>query len=224
MSICNVAILIAARQVADYAEAEGASGTAQVLRPSLDHMGAIVADAVLQAGLNYATVVRPRVLTILQDHPTADRVSTLARLVEDRQVVSFLNWEHPTKVERFERLVLFLESNSVETSVDLREQMGRTEFREALKEVNGIGPKTVDYIACLVGLDSIAVDRHVRTFASRAGVQSEDYDFLREVFCSAADLLSVSRRAFDSWVWRRESAAPKFSQLALDLVPVPEPH
>ncbi|RWG23829.1 MAG: hypothetical protein EOQ53_02625 [Mesorhizobium sp.] len=32
------------------------------------------------------------------------------------------------------------------------------------------------------------------------------YDFLRSVFCYAADLLSVSRREFDAWVWRREAS------------------
>ncbi|TIS84458.1 MAG: hypothetical protein E5X00_01335 [Mesorhizobium sp.] len=64
----------------------------------------------------------------------------------------------------------------------------------------------MDYMQCLVGIDSIAVDRHVRTFAKRVGVVEEDYDFLRSVFCYAADLLSVSRREFDAWVWRREAS------------------
>jgi hypothetical protein len=75
----------------------------------------------------------------------------------------------------------------------------------------------VDYLACLVGIESIAVDRHVRAYARRAGVESQDYDFLREVFCGAADLLSLSRRAFDGWIWRKESGASNVEQLALGL-------
>lgn len=213
MSSWTVDVLLAARRVADFAEAEGALEAAPMLRPTLEHMGAVVADAVLQAGINYASVVRPRVLAILQNHPKANRVSALAKLVEGRQVAAFLSWEHPTKVDRFEQLVLFLARSSVETSQDLRAHLGRSEFRVSLRTVSGVGPKTVDYLACLVGMDSIAVDRHVRAYAFRAGVHSLDYDFLREVFCSAADLLSLSRRVFDAWVWRHESFASKFAQL-----------
>lgn len=217
MSTWTIDVLLAARRVADFAKAEGLLETAPMLRPTLEHMGAVVADAVLQAGLNYASVVRPRVMAILQNHPEADRVSALTKLVEGRQVPAFLNWNHQTKLDRFEQLVIFLARNSVETAEDLREHLGRPEFRVSLRTVSGVGPKTVDYLACLVGMDSIAVDRHVRSYAFRADVHSQDYDFLREVFCSAADLLSLSRRAFDAWVWRRESSAPKFAQLALGL-------
>jgi hypothetical protein len=217
MSAWTVDVLLAARRVANFAEAEGALEAAPMPRPTLEHMGAVVADAVLQAGLNYASVVRPRVMAILQNHPEADRVSALAKLVKGRQVAAFLSWSHPTKLDRFEQLVLFLARSSVETSEDLRAHLGRAEFRVSLRTVSGVGPKTVDYLACLVGMDSIAVDRHVRAYAFRADVYSRDYDFLREVFCSAADLLSLSRRVFDAWVWRRESSASKFAQLALDL-------
>jgi len=217
MSACVVEVLLAARQVADFARAEGATAVASTPRPSLDHMGAVVADAVLQAGLNYASVVRPRVTAILRNHPDAACVSALAALVDRRGVAEFLDWAHPIKLGRFERLVRFLERSSVETSADLRTQLGRREFRESLRKVDGIGPKTIDYLSCLVGIEAIAVDRHVRTYASRAGVQSHDYDFLREVFCGAADLLSVSRGAFDAWIWRKESAAPAYAQLALSL-------
>jgi len=217
MSAGAVDILLAARRVADFASAEGARGAASILRPRLEHMGAIVADAVLQAGLNYATVVRPRVEAILKDHPQANRVSALAKLVERRQVSAFLNWHHPTKVKRFEQLVTFLVRSSIETSEDLRAHFGCSEFSFSLRTISGVGPKTVDYLACLVGVESIAVDRHVRAYAFRAGVYSRDYDFLREVFCSAADLLSLSRRAFDVWVWHHESSAFKSPQLAASL-------
>ncbi|TOO24339.1 hypothetical protein CGH40_22920, partial [Vibrio parahaemolyticus] len=76
------------------------------------------------------------------------------------------------------------------------------DFCNELQTLNGIGPKTVDYMKCLVGIDSVAVDRHIKSFAKAAGIERFDYDFLRDVFCSAADLLSISRRSFDSWVWR----------------------
>ena len=40
----------------------------------------------------------------------------------------------------------------------------RRSFCTSLQRIDGIGPKTVDYMKCLVGIDSIAVDRHTLTF------------------------------------------------------------
>jgi len=217
MSSRTIAVLIAARRVADLAEADGALRDTGALRPASCHMGAVLADAVLQAGLNYASVVRPRVAAILHRYPTATRVSTVMDVVQAGQAASFLSWGHETKVDRFERLVRFLVCRSVDTAVDLRSSLECETFRADLQELRGIGPKTVDYLACLVGLDSIAVDRHVRAYAFRAGVSAHDYDFLREVFCGAADLLSVSRRSLDAWIWRRESSGSGQRQLALPI-------
>ena len=74
-----------------------------------------------------------------------------------------------------------------------------------LQSLDGVGPKTIDYIGCLVGNQTIPSDSHVQTFASQAGVNDDDYDFLKSTFCYAADLLSISRREFDAWVWAREA-------------------
>jgi endonuclease III len=74
-----------------------------------------------------------------------------------------------------------------------------------IRQVRGVGPKTVDYMACLVGVDCIAVDRHIRGFAELAGLEDDSYDYLREVFGFAADLLSISRREFDASIWRYQS-------------------
>lgn len=202
-----VSALLAARRIADYATTSGTLAREQWARPTWDHLGAVAADAVLQAGLNYSTVVRPRVLAILTRFPETTSVSSLVGVVRSGGTAVFLNWEHAVKVRRFNELVLFWESVGIETVSDLRCCFADAGFRESLGKVHGIGPKTVDYMACLVGIDSFAVDRHVRAFAKRAGVEDEDYDFLHHVFCCAADLLSVRRRDFDALVWQQESMA-----------------
>lgn len=205
MQSTTVQMLLAARRVADYARELGADAERQETRPVYGHMGALVADAVLQAGLNYNSVVRPRVEAILARFPQCDRTSELVRVVRGGEEADFLNWTHPEKIRRFGSLVTFLDCSSIETVPDFREKLMRPGFTELLREVRGVGPKTIDYMGCLVGLDSVAVDRHVRTFARRVGVVNDDYEFLKSVFCCAADLLSLSRRQFDAWVWRRES-------------------
>lgn len=209
-----VEVLLAARRIADYAKDEGALCEQKTPRASCEHLGAVLADSILQAGLNYTTVVRPRVLKILHTHPTLDSISALQGVINERKTGWFLNWHHHEKVGRFESLVEFLKDWGIENVQDLRRNLSSEQFCEAIKTVNGIGPKTVDYMACLVGLDSIAVDRHVRTFAKKVGVENDDYDFLRKSFCCAADLLGLPRREFDAWLWRR-TALPLQVQMSL---------
>ncbi|EMN1926133.1 hypothetical protein RVV18_000491 [Burkholderia ambifaria] len=211
-----IEVLLAARRIADHAKDEGALFEEKHPRATCEHLGAVLADSVLQAGLNYTTVVRPRVLAILRAHPTRHTISSLVALIQDGKSSAFLNWRHHEKVSRFEALVGFLKDRGIEDVRDLRAGLASDEFCDAIQTVNGIGPKTVDYMACLVGIDSIAVDRHVRTFAKTVGVENNDYDFLRKSFCSAADLLSLPRREFDAWLWRR-AAAPAPVQLTLEV-------
>jgi hypothetical protein len=208
-------LLKAARRVADFASMQGVPSSYAVRRSTYEHAGALLADAVLQAGINYRSVVLPRVRRILDDFPDADRVSQLFVLVHAGCTSELLDWKHPTKVERFEHLVVFLHSASVDTTEQLGIALKSDSFCSDLQSLSGIGPKTIDYMSCLVGIESIAVDRHIRTFAARAGVCENDYDFLKHSFCFAADLLSISRREFDAWIWSRESDR-KSSQLTLD--------
>ncbi len=198
-----IEVLLAARRIADHAKDEGALSEEKQARATCEHLGAVLADSVLQAGLNYTTVVRPRVVGILRAHANRHSISSLVELIHEGGTGAFLNWRHHEKVRRFEALVAFLKDWGIEDARDLRAGLASDKFRDAIQTVNGVGPKTVDYMACLIGIDSIAVDRHVRTFAKSVGVDSDDYHFLRKSFCCAADLLSLPRREFDAWLWRR---------------------
>jgi hypothetical protein len=216
MNSSAIEMLLVARRIADHAKDEGVFVREKHPRAICEHLGAVLADSVLQAGLNYTTVVRPRVLAILQTHPKCHTISSLLSLIQAGETGAFLNWRHHEKVNRFEALVVFLQWSGIEDIHDLRASLVSDNFCKAIQSVNGIGPKTVDYMACLVGIDSIAVDRHVRAFAKAVGVKNEDYHFLRESFCCAADLLSLPRREFDAWLWRR-AVAPAQVQLALGI-------
>lgn len=198
-------LLKAARRVADFASSQGVPATYALRRSTYKHAGALLAD-VLQAGLSYHWVVMPRVGRILKEFPDADRVSALSYLVEKGSTAHLLNWQHPIQIERFERLVCFLHRAKVDTTDDMRTALKSGPFYADLQSLNGIGPKTIDYMACLAGIESIAADRYIRTFALRWGVNNDAYDFLKNVFCFAAELFSISRREFDAWVWSREAS------------------
>lgn len=199
-------LLKAARRVADFASTQGVPASYAVRRSTYEHAGALLADVVLQAGLSYRSVVMPRVDRILTKFPDANRVSAVICLVEKGSTAHLLDWRHPTKIERFDRLVGFLHGEKVDTAEDIRTALQSDAFCSDLQLLNGVGPKTIDYMACLVGIESIAVDRHIRAFAVRAGVNNDAYDFLKNAFCFAADLLSIPRREFDAWIWSREAS------------------
>jgi hypothetical protein len=195
-------ILTSARRLASHAEYLGVLANVTPTRPTIDHIGAVLADCVLQAGLNYRTVVRPRIKRIQANYPLAAQLSGVKTIVDGGLASDFLCWNHPTKLMRFCGLVALLGSDNIEDVSDLRGWLKQASARDQLLSLHGIGPKTYDYMCCLVGIEKIAVDPHVKSFASEAGVLITSYHDLQIVVSYAADLLGLPRREFDAWIWR----------------------
>lgn len=195
-----------ARRVADYADRLGARQLQLAQRAVSEHLGAVLADAILQAGLNYRTVVRARIERIEAQFPDTATLSGVLALIEREQASDFLLWKHPAKVTRFVSLAKLLAVHGIETTAELKSWLCVNGAREQLLGLHGIGPKTFDYLCCLVGIDCVAIDRHVMTFASEAGVIIGDYDYLKSVVSCAADLLGLRRRDFDAWIWQTVTA------------------
>jgi hypothetical protein len=195
-----------ARRIANYADGLGIHHVPATPRAVSDHLGAVLADAVLQAGVSYRTVVRTRIDRIHSRFPEAATLPGLITILEQQGAADFLLWSHPVKTQRFESLTQLLATQDIGTTFELKRWLNRSDTRQHLLSVRGIGPKTCDYLSCLVGIDCIAVDRHVRTFASKAGVTISDYDRLKSVVSYAADLLGMTRRDFDAWIWKTTSA------------------
>lgn len=191
-----------ARRIADYADDLGVRHSRVPLRVASPHLGAVLADAILQAGLSYRNVVRKRIERIHSRFPEAATLPGLMMVVEQKGVAEFLLWSHPDKMSRFVSLTRLLGEHNINTTDELRSWLKGDHAREHLLSLQGIGPKTFDYLSCLVGIDCIAIDRHVRRFASGAGVAISDYKKLKSVVSYAADLLGITRRDFDAWIWR----------------------
>lgn len=149
--------------------------------------------------------MRPRIAFILNTFPHAATVNVLIDVINTEGSPKFLQWKHGEKISRFDSLVAFVAEAEIQTTCELGKALLDDSFREGIRRVRGVGPKTVDYMACLVGVDSIAVDRHIRGFAEFAGLEDASYDYLHEVFSFAADLLSISRREFDASIWHYQS-------------------
>lgn len=165
------------------------------------HMGAIIAESILQAGINYRHVVVPRVTAIRADFPEASTTSGFLALVNERGAGAVLNFGGD-KPGRVVALTWFLKGEGVETEADLAAWLASPANRERLSRLHGIGPKTVDYMQILVGIDNSAVDRHLIAFVERAGVHAPSYGECKRVIDEAADLLGVEKAVLDHSIWR----------------------
>lgn len=196
--------LIKARQLADYVALHWRlpETSSEVPAPASDNLGAILVDAVFQAGLNYRTVVLPRVCAVAQAFPALDSLRKLEATLGTKAFSSAINWRHPEKPTRLRELVGYFRGQGLETLLDLRSWLSSSANRVALLSVRGIGHKTVDYLSKLLGLPAIAVDRHARRLLRDAGIVSRGYLEAKRILEFAADLLRISRWAFDRLMWQ----------------------
>lgn len=210
-----------ARLVAQFAQENEIFRQNQTLREPLHHIGAILADAALQAGLNYRTVVKTRVDRIVREFPEARTLSGTFRAIATVGVADFLWWRHQTKMSRFISLADLLQDEGIDDFHHLRKWLHDPACREKLLLIRGVGPKTADYLCSLVGLDCIAVDRHIQAFARDAGITATDYDHLKIVISFAADLLGVPRRHFDASIWTYVSNKSLSTEILQDAAQLP---
>lgn len=108
----------AASRLVDYIRSRGDFRIVTDIGSPYGHMGATLTDAVLQAGVRYETVVRPRVQKLLRDHPDARTTSAFAALLRDRGAAEILTWKG-RKLETLDQLVAFLLREQIETEPEL---------------------------------------------------------------------------------------------------------
>lgn len=194
--------------LADYVRSLADFVIVETIDGNYNHMGATIADAVLQAGISYDAVVRPRVRRILVEHPEARTASQFLRLLEDRGVEAVLAWSAGRKLGTALGLTRFLVQEGVETEDDLRRWLQESANHARLRAIHGIGPKTVDYLHILIGMQAVAVDVHIRRFLARAQLPVRSYGEARDLVCGAADLLGIEQARFDHSIWKYMSGTP----------------
>jgi hypothetical protein len=172
--------------------------------PPYGHIGATIADSVLQANNKYDTHVTPRIQRILKQWPNTKTVTALLDLLKSIPAVTFLNWKGKDRAEHFTSVLLLLKCEHVETESDLQTWLTDDASLKKLLAINGVGPKTVDYLKIMVGLQSIAIDRRLLKFFGIAGISINpgDYKTASDILKSTADLLSVRQADLDHSIWR----------------------
>ncbi len=167
-----------------------------------DHIGATVADAILQANNRYATHVKPRVNRILETYPEARTTTAVINLLGNISAKELLSWNGEDRAERFHKIILLFAAESIETESDLCKWLLNSSNTLKLKAIKGIGQKTADYFKILVGISTCAIDRHLLSFLDFAGLTYNEYSQAQDVINSTADLLSIDRAHFDHSIWQ----------------------
>src|SRR5690606_24249207 len=127
-----------------------------------DHLGAVLADIIIQAGVNYKSVVLPRVLNIYNNYPKANDLSGLIETINNTDISIFLNWNNQVKISRYESMIEFLLKFNINTSFELRDFLLKGKFnQDFFLSIPGVGYKTLDYFLKLMNVETIAVDRHI---------------------------------------------------------------
>ena len=173
-----------------------------IRRPSqCRHLGAALTECVLQAGLNYESVVLPRIRLLVRDYPGSRTLSGFIRDMSEHSLQAMIQWRNEVKLARVGRLVWHMTEVGVETVSDLSLHLRSPGVREPLLALHGIGPKSIDYLQSLCGVQSIAIDRHLRAFAISVGVRNLGYQDLASSYRDAADILGVDLITLDRTVW-----------------------
>ena len=208
-------------KLADYVRSlqqQGVFIIAQTIDGNYNHMGATIADAVLQANMKYDTHVKPRVQRILNNFKDAVTVSAVANLTGNFSTETFLNWKGRNRIERFENVLQLLRTEGIETESDLKARFVKDQsitdrqdilweqsIQGKLSKIEGIGPKTIDYLKILIGISDSAIDRHLLTFIAEAGISVSSYPSRYEnaskLINETADLLEIDRAIFDHSIW-----------------------
>lgn len=165
------------------------------------HMGATISDTVLQAGLNYRHVVEPRVRRLILEHPEARTTADFQELVAFHGLKTLLRWNDPEKPRRIMEMTWFFSNEGLQTEKMVCQWLQKPGNGNLLMQLRGIGPKTVDYLKMLVGIPTIAVDRHMKTLVSSAGLPYKQYEDVKTVVALAADRLGINRNSFDWAIW-----------------------
>jgi endonuclease III len=174
-----------------------------------DHLGGVLVDAVLQSGINYRSVVEPRVKSFMAAYPSANTLPGLRQALEAKGPQALLNVANARKLRTLPALVELMSHEGVETVKDFKRWMARPACEAKLAAVHGVGPKTIAFLKLLLGIDAIAIDVHILRETRKAGVGETDPARLADLFAKAARRCGQPLAQIDGALWKRAADRSK---------------
>ncbi len=167
------------------------------------HMGATLADAVLQGGLRYERLSVPEEHRLRRRYPTARTTSAFDVLLESAEPLALLGWSDEQKVRRLRSLTQLLIDSEVERENDLLAWLDSAGAKVRLTAIEGVGQATFQYLRFLAGAeDAAAVDRWFWRILDGARVRTYGFNDALGVYREAAALLGVSLATLEYSLWR----------------------
>lgn len=165
-----------------------------------DHMGALIVDAILQTGIHYESVVKPRALRILHDYPAASTTSGFLKILSQAGPQQLLDFRGDKPIRVME-VTCLLRYEGIETVNELAVWLSNPANQVKLKRIKGVKEKTVDYIRILAGTETNAIDRHLVNFLHAAKVDFNSYEDASKIISAAATVLGISISHYDHSIW-----------------------
>ena len=182
----------------------------KIIKPDIPyrHRGATITDAMLQAGIIWETVVKPRVLKLRDNYPEAKTTVGFLNLLERIGPRELLEWNDPEKPDRILAVTRLFIKEGIETEADLKTWLENNANILRLKEIRGIGNKTADYFKILSGIPTSAIDRHLIEFLNRADVDIDriSYSEAKEIINKAAEQMGINKSILDHSIWKYMSS------------------
>ena len=185
-----------------------------------NHIGAVIADAVLQVGHRWKTHVAKRVKDIENNYPSAATLSGLSAIHDAQKL---LNWNGVDEQRRFRQTVEFFSNErvsgkTIDTVSDLSKWLASAVNRNRLLTrsprsdkagIPKIADKTVDYYCVLVGIpNAVAIDSLLREFLKDAGIKGvgpSQYSMARAIVQLAAKQMHIRPIDLDRSIWEFQS-------------------
>jgi hypothetical protein len=170
--------------------------------PPRGHMGATIIDCLLQRGVNYDSVVLPRVEGLAADHPEAATTSGFSDLMGRIDLATLIDFRGEYALGPVRELTALLVANGIESEEELRLWLEDADNRVALSRLSGIGLKTGEFIRLRCGApDAIAIDRWILRLFESAHVDTRGYWQQHAVLTETAELLGVTPAVLEESVW-----------------------
>jgi hypothetical protein len=170
---------------------------------SYNNMGATLIDGILQAGINYKNVVKPRVDNYLSEYSQVKTTTAFNNLLKTKDLSQIINMTGQ-KVERINQVVNLLLKNNIETEYEFYNWLLNDDSVIILSNITGIKEKTIDYLKILVGFENtVAIDTRLKAFIKIAcpDITSLTYGFAHRLLTKTAEKLKLTPATLDYSIW-----------------------
>jgi thermostable 8-oxoguanine DNA glycosylase len=168
-----------------------------------NNMGATIIDGILQAGLNYQNVVKPRVDKFKNEHRDIKTTSQFYELISNNDLPELIKMKGQ-KPERIHALVKFLKNEKVETEDDFYTWLENSNNLLRLSNIKGIKSKTIDYLKILTGhKETVAIDTRLINFIKLCCPELENvsYEFGHNLLMKTSKKLNIEAATLDFSIW-----------------------